>query len=731
MFNIKKYILLFLPFVFVASTASCSNNATPSIEKIVSTSFDRDVDNIYYSKGDDFKTTYGTLVNIPNLVLNYESGSVKTIFYGDSKIKYEGYDKNTLGKQNIKVTYNDGINNIETSYKINVVNEAAPKFKVQPSDVTISYPNSTRFHAEANFEDEVTYQWQNAVQNTPDALWYNANCSSGFTNTLEIPYTNPVDLYFRVIATAKSGIKTASNIVKLSVNNKDEFKNYLTIGEDIIDTRYTEESPFNVPYEYGSGKIYFVESNNDGVKKTTITFDNVNYTYKTKPGWNVLYSVNLSPQYSDMDLYEFKFIGENRFTKNIRDSYTYPSGFMFNINPVYQQREKKLGHIPVSFLSGSTDAKLYIYGGYAAINCAGQLSIDIDMEFENKPDLLSKGIIAEEIIFKEKHSLKASIGGELFFVQYNSEYAYEGCGNITLNNLTINAGVYPGSVETGETICDIMSFSGNKFIINNSTINIDIVVNNDIWDGREKIISSMYFICAYSQNGECEIEGSSLYIHAKSIKGGQKRILNVSETAFIASPTVSIKNSEIVYKSEIIAADEADGIKSRDINLGTSNINLDITSYNNTNGIFNDDPSIDSSKFNIENCTIEINTSSFAAGSNYGIRCYAPTEHSREFNIKLEGAYYILINSKKGIPFCFMLYYDDDPGKAKPEPDYDSQLSKCMGTNFMVDPSIDNYEININKAHSSMKAKYLYFESFYKKDTEYSEDIETMKFIPC
>lgn len=644
--------------------------------KIKSVTFDRDVSSIFYAKGDSFDHKYGSVTNIPNLVLKYENEVSKTIFYGDEKLAYSTFSPDTLGEQTINVTYKSNEQQVSTSYKVTVVKGIAPEFVEQPVDQETVYPKGSDdgFNVKVKYEDEATYQWESNTISKTATDWYPIDTTTGRSSHLEVPVTDANTTYYRCKVTSTiTGLYAYSEPVALTITNSDQFVNCLYVGEKYILNDGTLDLSKETPY--GSGTISLKKTTETeggkSINVDTVTFDNVEFNVCEPKGADTnFFGISFMANYIckrkessktnddvweyEVDEYRFKFKGENRIINEMWDEDYNSGGYTFYFDffnyPIQQPTDPVIVRPLVKFLRNDTTSysdSLYCYGGTNAIYADCRFELDVPTTLESEPNRFSRGITANQFTLKKECSIFAPcLGGSVISTEYSPDYSYPNMGDILIEeNASIKARIHPGAVKNAPTEVYGIKAAMHMETKKGSNIDIKIIVDMNLFDGVDsRVISPFAGIHIAYQNGLLRIYESNIKIEFSAENEEDSKRGNVSNVNGIAAPNLHILGSTVNIDINSVDFTEVTGILGQVIEILnaeddqiSSNIDINVFGSYAISGIrimlINvDDKGVpDKTSFVFHNSDLRIKNASkysITKGKNVGLVLYSPTTTS-------------------------------------------------------------------------------------------------------
>ena len=184
----------------------------------------------------------------------------------------------------------------------------------QPADAVTNWPDGAAFHVEVDRPEFVeSYQWYWVDASN---VMYELGGKTGRTETLELPSTRPgiTTQSFRCVITDILGKQVVSEAARIYLDNKEEQKPYMLVGEYVITAGgYLDLS--KTPY--GSGLIS-LSKNTEKVTLDHVNYDNTN-TVCCEQLETMYYGGILYYAPDNMDDINIELIGDCNITLTQRD----------------------------------------------------------------------------------------------------------------------------------------------------------------------------------------------------------------------------------------------------------------------------------------------------------------------------------------------------------------------------------------------------------------------------
>ena len=378
-----------------------------------------------------------------------------------------------------------------------------PTITVQPQDTEVSYPDGAQFHIEVDYpEGVVSYQWEM----TEGVNQFILAGESARTDTLTVPSTEQdlPDMYYRCIITDTLGNEHASEYGKLHINNGEEDKTVLYIGEyglnpgDSLDLAATP---------YGSGTVKFDE---DGVNVTfdSFRFDNTHIVYD----YNVSPSLGIYLMRRHTPVQEYYLHFENECSvRNIFYDEDYHSGGI-DFNGYFASGDDP--NAPTIVLCG--DGSLTLEGGSNMIYTDSNVEVDMTLKGKAAGDIFCDGITCQNLIVGENAVIDLQTNGTGVFARGDMR---------TMDGSSVSFTSTARPVSVGATAKNIIYLVGSLFA-KNSEINVKGLAIPEYLVPDGKYIGVFCGILL-NESGKVDADGTKITVDMSAGKSDQPFALNL------------------------------------------------------------------------------------------------------------------------------------------------------------------------------------------------------------
>lgn len=376
-----------------------------------------------------------------------------------SFVKYHMGNKVSLGTDGAT---GDVLGLTETINRIKDTDENGPKITSQPEDTIVSYPDGATFSVQVEEPENITsYQWYMLDSENSK---FELSGASAHTDTLVVPSTLRMNgtLRFYCRITDKNGLKSNTRQASLELNNYDEYKPVLYVGEYPVQPGETLDlGTVNLGdgYKLGSGTITYDQNATD-ITFTNVDFDNTHTTADLATTSNVGISLEYFMQQEKE--YNITFVGENRIFNSYYDADYNMSGIPFDF---YFNGEGSVKPV-VNFIG---DGTLKITNGTYAARVIGDLMIDIDVTVDQSWDYYGDGIVADNILVDKGRKLDLRVNGSAFIAS----------NNLFMDNAEVNIDSHIPRVSVGTATKNIISCH-NTFNLINTKLNMNVFANESV-----------------------------------------------------------------------------------------------------------------------------------------------------------------------------------------------------------------------------------------------------------
>ena len=273
-----------------------------------------------------------------------------------------------------------------------------PSITLQPKDTAVNYPDGASFHVEVADPGSVkSWQWiasDGGSEFTLDGV-------SAHTDTLVIPATtqDDPDMFYCCVITDKDGKTVTSDPARLSVQNREEDKTVLYVGDHAVEPGEKLDLSKTT---LGSGTVEFAA---DGVNITfrDIRISNAVTTYDgtLSPSMGLF----LERRNSTAQEYYFHFLGDCQITDTYYDPAYNSAGVV--VNAFFACKDD--ANAPTIIIDG--DGKLTLRGGSNQIYTDANIELAADLTTDVYGSYFNDGITCRNLLIDEKVHVKLNVNG--------------------------------------------------------------------------------------------------------------------------------------------------------------------------------------------------------------------------------------------------------------------------------------------------------------------------------
>ena len=547
----------------------------------------------------------------------------------------------------------------------------------QPESVEVSYPDGASFTVEVNDESLVeSYQWYVSDGGSVFEL----KGTSATTKTLIVPSTmqDDVPMFYECAITDKSGNTVYTDTAVLTVNNSEEDKSVLYVGDHAIEPGEKIDLKDTI---MGTGVISY---ESDGV---TINFSDVNldttqmvYDVQIAPSLG-LFFVRRNPTEQE---YYFNFNGDCTIT-NTFFSERYNSGGV-TFNSFFAEGDNP--NCPTIVLGG--EGSLTVWGGSNQIYSDVNVEIATDLYTVANHDIFTDGVRGYNVTIDEGVNVELNVNGTAIHTEADLHLLKD-------SKLKITSGA--PHVSVGPTTKSLI-FVGGSMYGENTDIEMYGFAKPENFVPYQAFVANMPGILLAGE-GRLNLNQSNIFIELEALESDTDFAANFGGIeAAGETNAIGLDNSIISIKIVSPYVFNATGLYiPGKLTLNNSALNVEINTKGEVLGIESD------TLIEVNDSNITVQADSIDGGNVFGIVC---SNAEIELNDKKRSVY---SNTPNGVAFAADTGVHGDE-EYKPEENYQAQSITITGKAQVLKPE----KATINIAAMPGYGEFIKAETFYNGD---------------